>query len=73
MDSFSKIGEPSVCVNMHFAQVKIAKILDTLPFFGVYNMKNLKNISLPLATTPNFIKRQEKKACTVKRKVQGVR
>ena len=45
MDSFSKIGEPSVCVNMHFAQVKIAKILDTLPFFGVYNMKNLKNIS----------------------------
>ena len=35
--------------------------------------KNLKNISLPLATTPNFIKRQEKKACTVKRKVQGVR
>lgn len=32
--------------------------------------KNLKYIYLPLATIPNFIKVHEKKACTVKRKIQ---
>lgn len=35
--------------------------------------KNLKSISLPLATTPHFIIVNEKKACTVTRKIQAVK